>query len=258
MRLFSRKKKNDDDTNPSPSYTDEYNLGRSEHFLWRAEAGASSIQAVDWVSKTGVPYLEDVYALYKDEILKLGDANRLPINVIVKPSSACGGGIAGATGSGELSYCAGQWGSNQFCFGIIAHELCNLFTGERVSGGWPTAWWANHRSPFPTVIANEAMQRLVPRFYKMWGDYNDPLVVMFDRLYHDYRGMFPRMLQKMRELRVSLEGVGEPYLSHIIYYFMFYGAGRPVANYFVVPPMPAINPSWLGELEARYRLGIVV
>jgi hypothetical protein len=250
--IFSGKKKD----NPS-SPEDPYFLGRTEHFEWRSQSGNSSVSGYEWIMREGVPYLERVYAAYKTEILQLGDANRLPIRVTVRPSRDCQGGIAGATGNGELSYCAGQWGGNQFCYGIIAHELCNLFTGEKVSAGWPTEWWANHRSPFPTMIANQAMKRTVSQFYKSWGNYNDPLVVMFDRLYGDFRGMFPRMFQKMRELHATISSLQDPYLSHTVYYFMFFGAGRPVANYFVVPPMPPINPNLIQELERRYRLGVI-
>ena len=76
------------------------------------------------------------------------------------------------------------------------------------------------------MIANQAIRRIASQFYRGWGDYNDPLVVMFDRIYGDYRGLFPRMFQKMRELRVSLSGLEDPYLSHVVYYFLFYGAGR--------------------------------
>ncbi len=256
--IFSGKKKSDaGEDNDSGAPQDPNFLGRTNHFDWRAEAGEKSIIGVDWIFREGPPFLERVYSAYRNEILELGDANRLPIRVVVRPSSGCQGGIAGATGNGELSYCAGQWGENQFCYGILAHELCNLFTGEKVSAGWPTEWWANHRSPFPTMIANQALKKTVSQFYRAWGNYNDPLVIMFDRLYSDFHGMFPRMFSKMRELRVTISGLQDPYLSHTVYYFMFYGAGRQIANYFVVPPMPPINPNLIQELEKRYRLGVI-
>ena len=107
------------------------------------------------------------------------------------------------------------------------------------------------------MIANQAMKKTVSQFYRAWGNYNDPLVVMFDRLFSDFRGMFPRMFQKMRELGVSISNLQDPYLSHTVYYFMFYGASRQVANYFVVPPMPPINPNLIQELERRYKLGVI-
>ena len=202
-------------------------------------------------------YLESVYSDYKD-ILGLGDAKRLPIPVTVKSSEECQGGISGGKENGDLGYCAGQWASNEFCYGILAHELCNLFTGEQVSGGWPTAWWANHRSPFPTMIANEAMKGRVPEFYRRWGDYNDPLVIMFEKFYNQNEGMFPRMFQKMKQLQISLQLFSEPYLSHVIYYFMFYGArSTDLAKHFVVPPMPSVNPGWLQEIERRFNLSVL-
>jgi hypothetical protein len=237
---------------------DDYSLGSSEHFEWRAQAGIASVGNVDWIGSNGIPYLERVYSVYKEEILKLGDANRLPIRVIIKPSSECQGGISGATGNGELSYCAGTWASNEFCYGILAHELCNLFTGERVSSGWPTGWWANHRSPFPTMIANQAIRKSVPEYYRRWGDYNDPLVVMFERFYNQYPGIFPKMFQKMSELKVNLSRFQEPYLSHVVYYFLFYASGgQELSKYFIAPPMPPINPRTVTEIENRFKLGIV-
>ena len=261
MKFFSRGKKKEGDKDfklmEDNQFASPNQLGRSAHFEWYAETNVSSISGAEWIRNSAVSYLERVYSTYRDEILQIGEARHLPIRVVVRPSSSCQGGIGGATGSGELSYCAGQWAPNQYCFGIIAHELCNLFTGENVSAGWPTAWWANHRSPFPTVIANRAMKKIVPQFYRSWGDYNDPLVVMFERLYSDFRGMFPRMFQKMRELGISLVGYEEPRLSHVIYYFMFYAAGRQLTNYFVSPPMPPINPAWIMELERRYNLHVI-
>lgn len=239
------------------SETDDYSLGSSEHFVWKAQAGIGSVGNADWIRSVGVSYLERAYSVYKNDILRLGDANILPINVVIRPSSECHGGISGATANGELSYCAGSWASNEFCYGILAHELCNFFTGERVSPGWPTAWWANHRSPFPTMIANQAMRKIVPEYYRRWGDYNDPLVIMFENLYSEYPGMFSRMFQKMRELNVDLRKFEEPYLSHAVYYFMFYGAGRELSEHFIVPPMYFINPSVISQLEVKFNLKVV-
>jgi hypothetical protein len=233
-------------------------LGASEHFEWRAEAGNASVDNPNWIKENGIPYLEEVYAAYKNEILKLGDVNKLPIKVVIRPSSECSGGISGATANGDLSYCAGNWSSNEFCYGILAHELCNLLTGERVSSGWPVLWWANHRSPFPTMIANQALRRLTPEYYRRWGDYNDPLVAMFEKFYGDYPDMFPKMFRKMVELKVVLSRFQEPYLSHVLYYFMFYATGtQQLSKQFVVPPMPPINPKTIYDIEGKFKLGIL-
>ena len=76
---------------------------------------------------------------------------------------------------------------------------------------------------------------------------------MFDRIYREYPGVFPRMFQKMRERGVRLSDYQEPYLSHVIYSFMFEGAGnKEIAKYFVAPPMPQINPTTVSEIEERF------
>ncbi|MHB2036159.1 MAG: hypothetical protein ACYCPW_05385 [Nitrososphaerales archaeon] len=252
MPIFPFGKQNKGRTEDS---SDNYSLGSTEHFQWIAESGVDSVTGADWITKNAVPYLEEAYKLYRDEILQVGDLLRLPVTVIVRASSNCSGGIAGATGDGNLNYCAGEWNSNQHCYGIITHELCNLFTGECVSRGWPTAWWANHRSPFPTMIANEVMSVLVPKYYRMWGDHSDPLVQMFERLYKTYPGMFSRMFQKMRELSVTLSEFEDP--SQVVYYFMFHGAQRALGRSFVCPPMPQIDFRAFQTLESRFHLGVL-
>ena len=37
------------------------------------------------------------------------------------------------------------------------HEGINVFSGL-ISGGWPTDWWADHRSPFPNAMDYRAME----------------------------------------------------------------------------------------------------
>ena len=236
--------------------SDGYSLGYTENFSWVAESGISTVNGADWITKNAVPYLEAAYKVYRDDEIQVGELPHLPVRVTVRSSSQCAGGIGGATGEGSLSYCAGEWNSNQYCYGIVTHELCNLFTGECVTAGWPTEWWANHRSPFPTMLANEVMRVLIPKYYRMWGDYNDPLVLMFEKLYKTYPGMFSRMFKKMRELGISLASYSDPYLSQVVYYFMFFGAQKALGRYFVSPPMPTINMGTFQELESKFHLGV--
>ena len=91
------------------------------------------------------------------------------------------------------------------------------------------------------MIANEVMQILIPKYYRMWGDYGDPLVMMFERLYKTYPGMFARMFKKMRELRISLAT-----MTNLIFLRLFTtscssGAQKALGRYFVSPPMPQID-----------------
>ncbi len=236
---------------------DDYEIGRTTHFSWSAESGITTINNCDWIKKRGMAFLERAYDLYKNDMFRLGDLPRLPVRVTVRPSASCTGGISGAASGGSLTYCAGEWNSNAYCYGILAHELCNLFTGECISEGWPTEWWANHRSPFPTMAANEVINRTASSYYRMWGNYSDPLVLMFDEMQREHKQMFQKMFQKMRELAVRLGGLSDPLLSHTIYYFMFYAAGGDIGRLFIVPPMPAIDLRQIKELETKYGLGVI-
>ncbi len=46
----------------------------------------------------------------------------------------------------------GFWG-----YLLTIHELVNVWTGEMTSG-WPTDWWADHRSPFPNAMDEVVMR----------------------------------------------------------------------------------------------------
>jgi hypothetical protein len=48
----------------------------------------------------------------------------------------------------------GFWG-----YLLTLHEAINVYTGL-VSGGWPTDWWADDRSPFPNAFDYEIMQAI--------------------------------------------------------------------------------------------------
>ncbi|MGB9071655.1 MAG: hypothetical protein WCC22_03215 [Terriglobales bacterium] len=48
----------------------------------------------------------------------------------------------------------GFWG-----YLLTLHEAINVYTGL-VSAGWPTDWWADHRSPFPNAFDYEIMQAI--------------------------------------------------------------------------------------------------
>jgi len=92
----------------------------------------------------------------------------------------------------------GFWG-----YLLTLHEAINDFTGI-VSPGWPSDWWADHRSPFPnaldyyllrdigterndsTILASATAQ------HERFGDPNltgfDPEVGLFETLYDQYGG----------------------------------------------------------------------
>jgi len=51
----------------------------------------------------------------------------------------------------------GFWG-----YLLTLHEFINVWTGEMTSG-WPTDWWADHRSPFPNAMDETIMRDLGTR-----------------------------------------------------------------------------------------------
>jgi hypothetical protein len=77
---------------------------------------------------------------------------------------------------------------------LTLHELVNQWTGL-VSGGWPTDWWADHRSPFPNSMDAHIMDAVgmtdvakaqSKRFNDPGsGDY-DAEVGMFDDIFNIY------------------------------------------------------------------------
>ena len=74
------------------------------------------------------------------------------------------------------------------------HEMINNMTSAIGHGGWPTDWWADHRSPFPNSVdwhvLNEVGQ--VPMAEAQYGEWipdggsPDPQVGMFDQLLSTY------------------------------------------------------------------------
>jgi hypothetical protein len=47
----------------------------------------------------------------------------------------------------------GFWG-----YLLPMHETVNTLTGQIGGGGWPTDWWADHRSPFPNAMDEQIMR----------------------------------------------------------------------------------------------------
>jgi hypothetical protein len=79
---------------------------------------------------------------------------------------------------------------------LVTHEFVNQWTGLMGGSGWPTDWWANHRSPFPNAMDSFIMAKLgqtqaaaaqTARFVA-GGDSADAEVVMFTNLLNKYGG----------------------------------------------------------------------
>jgi hypothetical protein len=104
--------------------------------------------------------------------------------------------------SGATVGIKGFWG-----YLLTLHEAINVWTG-RVSSGWPTDWWADHRSPFPNSMDFHVMDSIGraqnnptlinaadAHFWRMADSRNtggyDTQVGMFDNFFNRYGGYTP-------------------------------------------------------------------
>lgn len=87
---------------------------------------------------------------------------------------------------------------------LTLHETLNAFTGKIGGGGWPTDWWADHRSPFPNAMDEQVMRYIGNaqnnqtlkdaaeaqhvRFAHPDQKSYDRQVVMFDNLFDQFGG----------------------------------------------------------------------
>jgi hypothetical protein len=89
--------------------------------------------------------------------------------------------------------------------------MVNLFTAQTVSGGWPTDWWANHRSPFPLMTAVQIEHALVPQVAVYHGrELSTPLGQMFLHLKDQYGwALFRRAFAAARKDGINWERIGQ-------------------------------------------------
>jgi len=222
------------------------------------------------------PYIERVYAQLKE---KLGHepSQHLPIKCTIKKGPE--GGIGGWTASGEMGVKAGDFTRNRWCLVISAQELVNLFTGS-VTSGWPTDWWANHRSPFPIMVAVEIVRDL--GYLQEASDYDldfqkDPLYMWHKNLKVSHGwDVYRNMLSAMKMDQIRLDQVGEnpsPTLTNYVLAYMKIGTPtfRPQLAERTIPGadsrivediarvrqklgvMPSTDSRWREYLSGNYR-----
>lgn len=128
---------------------------------------------------------------------------------------------------------------------LITHEMVNLFTGAIVSGGWPTDWWADDRSPFPYMTSVEIEFRLVPQIgvYHL-AESNDPQIKMFRRMKDQYGWeMFKRAFQMAIEDGIDWSRVGgdpSAQLTNYVAAYLEMGARADLSK-LMTGPVPNYN-----------------
>jgi MYXO-CTERM domain-containing protein len=152
---------------------------------------------------------------------------------------------------------------------LVLHEFVNQWTGL-VTGGWPTDWWADHRSPFPnsmdeqimrTLGLNDAADAHHDRFANpQSGDY-DPEVAMFNELFeaHGFAGL-RRGFELIQDDGLKWDGLRDPpdfqdqtrfvsgnpsaLLSNYVTAYLSLGAGENLTGKFVEKTVGAQPPNW--------------
>jgi hypothetical protein len=110
---------------------------------------------------------------------------------------------------------------------LTLHETLNAFTGKIGGGGWPTDWWADHRSPFPNAMDEQVMRYIGNaqnnrtlkdaaeaqhvRFALPDQKSYDRQVVMFDKLFDQFGG-FDGLSRFFR--LVEEDGIRWPVVGH--------------------------------------------
>jgi MYXO-CTERM domain-containing protein len=158
---------------------------------------------------------------------------------------------------------------------LVLHEFVNQWTGL-VTSGWPTDWWADHRSPFPNSMDEQIMRTLGltqeadvqhARFADTSsGDY-DPEVVMFNDHFQAYG------FEGLRKAFALIQGDGlhwdglrdppdytdqttfvsgnpSSLLSNYVIAYLSLGAGADVTEKFLAATVGQQPPNWGDSWES--------
>ena len=214
-----------------------------------------------------VAKLEELFAVTPDDLPYTIEVME-PNGYAMTPSNyGPGVAVTGDAFYNDFAGVQGYWG-----YLLVLHEFVNQWTGL-VTGGWPTDWWADHRSPFPnsmdeqimrTLGLNEAADAQHSRFAdRNSGDY-DAQVVMFNDLFdaHGFAGLRkafqliqgdglkwfdlkdPPAYQDQTEF---VSGNPSALLSNFVTAYLSLGAGEDVTASFLAAQVGQRPPNWEGN-----------
>lgn len=254
-----------DETHSSEDMTLRYSSSRLQLF-------SNAPNDISWFHL----YLEEVYDQIKAKF-EHEPSFYLPIRYVIKRGIP--GSIKGWTASGEVGVEAGDFVQNRWCLVISAQELVNLFTGS-ICSGWPVDWWANHRSPFPIMVAVEVVRDL--GYLQEANDFDDEFEK--DELYTWHKkvkatlgwNLYRKMFSAIKEDGVQLDRIGSnpsKLRTNYVLAYMGIGAGGfylnsatgtiPGADQKMVEEVidtrqqiqryPRHDQKWLSYLNGNYR-----
>jgi len=154
---------------------------------------------------------------------------------------------------------------------VIPHETTNMFTGEGVTGGWPTDWWADGRSPFPAMVAVNVEKAYNVSYWQQHdaADSHDPQYAMFrDLLQAKYDWtLFQIAFANMRNDGVNLANIhsefesanwyGLHYLkSHTVAFYLSNAAGVDLSATLDNGTVGTPPPAWSDVSFAPYQIDL--
>jgi hypothetical protein len=153
---------------------------------------------------------------------------------------------------------------------VIPHETANMFTGEGVTGGWPTDWWADGRSPFPAMVAVQVEKAYNVQYWSGHdsADSNDPQYIMFrDQLLGRFGwSLFQTAFWLMKANGVNLANIHSEYensnwlalhylKSNTVAYYLSRAAGVDVSSILAQGTIGTQPPGWGGTFYA-YQINL--
>jgi hypothetical protein len=153
---------------------------------------------------------------------------------------------------------------------VIPHETANMFTGEGVSGGWPSDWWADGQSPFPAMVAVQVEKTFGVSYWVQHdaGDSNNPAYVMFrDKLLAPYGwSLFQKTFAGMIADSVNLNLWHSEYessswyslhylKSHVVAYYLSRAAGVDLSAVLAQGTVGQQPAGWTNAFYA-YRINL--
>ena len=125
-------------------------------------------------------------------------------------------GIAGAATPMTLSFRSDKWPKDSWRMWILVHELTNLFAAHYGGcGSYPSDWWADGRSPFPSFVSSLVLKELGYEQESLWlrNTYADKLDhKLYWSLHEKYGfGIFERFFKLIGEDKIDFSVIGAPW-----------------------------------------------
>jgi hypothetical protein len=138
---------------------------------------------------------------------------RIPVRLQKDPANP---GVGGAASPSDLLFVSSSWPQEKFRYWILGHELANLLAHHYGgTGGYPSDWWSNGRSPYPLYVSTLVMAQLGYVEEAAWFRQHHrgiPDHELFWALHRDHGyDLFARFFKTVRADKVDFGKIGKPW-----------------------------------------------